>query len=431
MRARAQEALEAAASAGARALQANAAALGAYAAAESAGEVPLHAVLGQAEELVDRLTDEELAARLESAHYLGWAELMAGRYAAAERYMQRGLDVARASGQSQHLLQPLLGQAVILTYRGNIREATDAVTSAVETARLSGNAQSLAWALSLECRVATCRGDLDFAVHCGEEAVTLARGLAQPWITALVGSGLALTRLEAGDAELGRTELLEWGGGPDLPQDGVQQKCHSYEALTRAELALGRCEEADDWTRRAEAVDTTGDPLATAVTRLARARVLLAQGAPHEAAAKALEAADMQDEVGTRLLAAQSRTLAGRALAAAGRRDEGVALLERAEAELTGCGAARYADEAARELRRLGRRVVRRRRVSGAGELGLSRRELEVAQLVTAGKSNREIAAELFLSEKTIESHLYKVFAKLGVSSRAAVAGVIARNLPD
>jgi DNA-binding CsgD family transcriptional regulator len=66
-----------------------------------------------------------------------------------------------------------------------------------------------------------------------------------------------------------------------------------------------------------------------------------------------------------------------------------------------------------------------------AGVAGLTGRELEVARLVTAGKTNREIAAELFLSEKTVETHLYHAFAKLGVSSRAALAGVLARGAPS
>lgn len=65
------------------------------------------------------------------------------------------------------------------------------------------------------------------------------------------------------------------------------------------------------------------------------------------------------------------------------------------------------------------------------GDSGLTSRELEVAQLVAAGKTNREIAAELFLSEKTVETHLYHAFAKLGVSSRAALAGVLARGAPS
>jgi DNA-binding NarL/FixJ family response regulator len=75
--------------------------------------------------------------------------------------------------------------------------------------------------------------------------------------------------------------------------------------------------------------------------------------------------------------------------------------------------------------------VIRTGRGAGSGERGLTSRELEVARLVTAGKSNREIAAELLLSEKTVESHLSNVFTKLGVTSRAAVAGVVARRLRD
>ena len=51
---------------------------------------------------------------------------------------------------------------------------------------------------------------------------------------------------------------------------------------------------------------------------------------------------------------------------------------------------------------------------------GLTARELEVLRLVAAGKSNREIAAELVISEHTVARHVQNIFAKLGVSSRTA-----------
>jgi DNA-binding NarL/FixJ family response regulator len=51
---------------------------------------------------------------------------------------------------------------------------------------------------------------------------------------------------------------------------------------------------------------------------------------------------------------------------------------------------------------------------------GLSDREAEVLRLVAAGETNREIASDLFLSEKTVERHLSNIFGKLGVSSRSA-----------
>ena len=65
---------------------------------------------------------------------------------------------------------------------------------------------------------------------------------------------------------------------------------------------------------------------------------------------------------------------------------------------------------------------------NGNGVLGLTSRQLEVAQLVTAGKTNREIAARLFLSQKGVESHLRRIFDKLDVSSRAALAAMVERS---
>jgi DNA-binding NarL/FixJ family response regulator len=143
----------------------------------------------------------------------------------------------------------------------------------------------------------------------------------------------------------------------------------------------------------------------------------------------AARAAELADSVGAVIQAARARTLAGRAAAAADPA-AAVALLERAESELAACGALRLRDEAARELRRLGRRAgARRRRATGGeGLASLSGREREVADLVALGRTNREIAGELFLSEKTVESHMSRLFTKLGVSSRAAVAEAVGRE---
>ena len=90
----------------------------------------------------------------------------------------------------------------------------------------------------------------------------------------------------------------------------------------------------------------------------------------------------------------------------------------------------READGAAQELRRLGWRGRRRARSAPGGRVSatLSAREREVASLVAAGKRNREVAAALFLSEKTVETHLAHIYDKLGIRSRAALATILAAD---
>ena len=66
-------------------------------------------------------------------------------------------------------------------------------------------------------------------------------------------------------------------------------------------------------------------------------------------------------------------------------------------------------------MRRLGHRV---RRASAETPSGLTEREHEIALLVAAGRTNREIAEQLVLGTRTIEAHLRNVFGKLGVRSR-------------
>jgi DNA-binding CsgD family transcriptional regulator len=121
-----------------------------------------------------------------------------------------------------------------------------------------------------------------------------------------------------------------------------------------------------------------------------------------------------------------ARALLGRALAAAGDAAGVLAELDRAAAAFDAFGAVRSRDQANRELRRLGARVHRRTAPGTAGEglAALSGRELEVALRVVDRRTNPEIAADLFLSLKTVETHLRNIFRKLGVPSRVEVARI-------
>jgi DNA-binding NarL/FixJ family response regulator len=88
-------------------------------------------------------------------------------------------------------------------------------------------------------------------------------------------------------------------------------------------------------------------------------------------------------------------------------------------------GARPLAAEAAAEVAALGESVVRRlgrRAVADADGAGLSRRELEVVRHVAAGRTNREIAQELFLSPRTVDMHVRNILRKLDCRSRVAAA---------
>ena len=203
--------------------------------------------------------------------------------------------------------------------------------------------------------------------------------------------------------------------------------------LIRSALAAGRTDEAIATLADAEqAADGFGMPGVRGGTKRLRAMFAAETGDGAEAERSAREAIVLFEEAGARLDAERSRAMLGTILAAANRRSEAVEALAEAERAFAELGAEELRADAARELRRLGRRSPKRAAKAGeraSGELAeLSARELEVAELVGRQMTNREIASELFLSEKTIESHLRNIFAKLGVSSRIAVAQAVERR---
>src|SRR5260370_37260801 len=88
-----------------------------------------------------------------------------------------------------------------------------------------------------------------------------------------------------------------------------------------------------------------------------------------------------------------------------------------------GMGADGFAERAARELRATGEQV--RKRTAGV-PAELTAREVQIARLASDGLSNPEIAAYLFVSSRTVEYHLHKVFTKLAISSRNQLHAILA-----
>ena len=116
-------------------------------------------------------------------------------------------------------------------------------------------------------------------------------------------------------------------------------------------------------------------------------------------------------EVGAPYIAARLRLLIARACRALGDRDTAALELDLAREVFERLGAAP-------DLAALARR--RRARAAARCPRGLSPRELEVLRLVASGKTNKAIAKQLCLSEKTIDRHVSNIFVKANVASRAA-----------
>jgi DNA-binding NarL/FixJ family response regulator len=128
--------------------------------------------------------------------------------------------------------------------------------------------------------------------------------------------------------------------------------------------------------------------------------------------------------------AVRARMIVASAWAAAGEVDRASAELKSVQSTFESFGAKALARQAMAERRRLAARTSRRRFTAPAeGLAALTRRERQVATLVSEGLTNRAIAQQLFVTEKTVEMHLANIFAKLGVSSRASVASAVTRSV--
>jgi DNA-binding CsgD family transcriptional regulator len=388
--------------------------------------------LDRATTLLDAAPDEALAGRIGAAFYVGQAAQWGERTLDSRRHFERAVEVSRATGQGQLLAPMLTGQAWAEFFLGRLDRADELGRAAIDSARLGANPLFLALALFMPTLLGIARGNLDEALTAAEEAAELARQLsmgnfsaAQAWI-----HGWAL--LEAGHADR-CVEVIEAAGltDPDRVLVVPGAMCVTCDVLARAEVERGRDQEAQRWGEQGIAFTQRVPAGAFAAFGLgAQAVALIAAGQGHKAADLALRAAAGAEGVGARLIAARSRTLGGQALAAAGESQAAIEELGRAHSVLRESGAERWADEAARELRKLGGRASRpTRSVAASGRLNsLSPREGEVAELVAEGRSNREVAAALYLSEKTVEGNLRRIFAKLGISRRGQIAALLHRE---
>jgi DNA-binding NarL/FixJ family response regulator len=381
--------------------------------------------------LIDALADEELAQRPDAAAWLAAVELYLDLYAEADTHARRADELARATGRSD----PFFGLYQILPrvwyIRGRLAESADLLDGAIEAGRLLGASPALAGNLFNRSVVAVALGDLDIALATAEEGVELSRDLDEGFVTAWAAVRLAGVLLETGQPLEAVELLISRAGGEELALIPGAWRAYCLELLTRCWLASDRLSEAVSAAGLAEAAAAAVRlPLAFAWADRAAAAVALHSGDAARAIERALASADAAQEVGAPIEAALSRALAGRALAQAGQNERAVVELQRAAAAFDACGARRFRESAERELGKAGHRPYRRTRpgkIEDRSIDALTERELQVARLVVGRKTNPQIAAELFLSQKTVESHLRNIFRKIDVSSRVDLARAVER----
>ena len=389
----------------------------------------------EAAELIDRLSDDELARRLDALVHLATAEMYLDQFEASGRHAERALAIGRATGQGDlfPLIYPDARDGALGSGRAWPRPA-EVLDGAVEAARLVGQRPRRSPGTSSTARsprsrpatsssrspprrrASTSRKNLDESIVSGRAAAVAApRRCSRP-----------------GDAARGRRAARGVGRRRGAPDDRRRLAGVVPRAAHALLLAAGRRAEAE---RAAAAAAACADAVRAAdgsrdgaiSPRPRSTSTPASRRAPPSGALAA--AAGARRGRRRRIDAALARLLAGRALAA-GRRagPGGGGARARGAPRSTPSAPPRYRAEAERELRKLGQThppAHARRATGDGGVASLTERELELARLVVDRKTNPQIAAELFLSQKTVETHLRNIFRKVGVASRVELARAV------
>lgn len=322
----------------------------------------------------------------------------------------------------------------------------------VEVVRASGAMGDLPLALVPRCFARGFAGDLVGASMLSEEVDTLAEvtGISLvPFgsvaVAAWTGDAARLEGLLAGHLEgvINRREgsavaMLSWAeamlrnaqGRFDLASLAARRAAALAQPLDSAG-AWGLVElveaasRAGDTALASSALDQLSDAIGPVDTNWAlgvRARAHAIVDTAGQAEDHHREAIERLQQTVLRVELARARLLYGEWLRRAHRTGDARAQLEAAHGTFAEIGAAEFARRAARELRATGVAPRRRKR---AAPFELTGQEEQIALLASGGLSNPEIAGRLFLSTRTIEYHLQKVFTKLGVTSRKQLTGAL------
>jgi DNA-binding CsgD family transcriptional regulator len=351
---------------------------------------------------------------LDDPRPLVWASLLATMGSMAPfgnglPYATRAVTIARQRGLLSILPMALWAQANSLVGLGRFNLGRAAAEEGIRLASDFGHRSGARWNLTVVALLDALRGDESGARDHADEAIKLAAiggatlilGFAE-WVLGL----LELTLGRPGEA----TDRLLPVTAVDRPESNPLIGLWSIPDLIEAAARSGRLEETEgQFARYSDWAQHSTSPARLSV--LARCRALVGEGDVREQFETALA-------LGATLspfLRARTELLYGEWLRRERQLREARRHLRRAADLFHQVGAPPWEERADAELRATGERA-RRRDPSTLDQL--TPQELLIAGLVAAGMTNRQVAAQLYLSRRTIDYHLRKVFSKLGVASR-------------
>lgn len=355
----------------------------------------------------------------EQPHWIAYSLAELERDEQARTLSDLALSEARVAGDVWSLCYGLYARAALELAGGSVDAARTWVMEAVPLAEQIGERWRLEQAHSVRVEIEGMRGNLATredalvgSVGGGEAPAALDSNAALH----LGRSLLALGRFEEAAAHL---EVAAAAFSPGTPR-----AWYRFVPLDLAEAfaATGRRTDAEVLVRDA-APGIEGCRLVRPRARLARLRALL--GPERAIDAAFTRAASLLEDVPHVLEQARIELCWGERKRECGRSGDAVPHLERALARFKLLGAVGWSDRAGRELEAAtgSPRTIQPRRTDV-----LTAQELRVARHAAGGMRDREIAASLYLSPRTVESYLQSAYRKLGVSNRTQLAGVLAAD---